>query len=79
VLATSHLQGGDLEESLRIARSVVETAASLKSFRVISYLDDFRLRLGAHADDPLVKEFLDFSQAHLPSENAPVSGRLVVA
>ncbi|MEV7092957.1 hypothetical protein AB0M80_08910 [Amycolatopsis sp. NPDC051045] len=79
VLATSHLQGGNLEEALDVARSVVETAAKLKSFRVISYLDDFRGRLGGHAGDPLVKEFLDFANIHLPSENLPVSGRLVVA
>ncbi|WP_414936505.1 hypothetical protein [Amycolatopsis sp. cmx-11-51] len=79
VLATSHLQGGNLDEALRVARAVVETAASLKSFRVISYLDDFQLRLGAHADDPLVREFLEFSSQHLPSESSPASRRLVIA
>jgi hypothetical protein len=46
---------------------------------LISYLDDFRGRLGGHAGDPLVKEFLDFASIHLPSENLPVSGRLIVA
>jgi tetratricopeptide (TPR) repeat protein len=79
VLATSHLQDGNLDEALYIARSVVETAAGLKSLRVISYLDDFRSRLAMFSSAPLVREFLEFVQIHLPSEDAPVSGRLLVA
>ncbi|WP_245616877.1 hypothetical protein [Amycolatopsis taiwanensis] len=79
VLATAHLQAGDLDAALHVAKSVAETAMSLKSFRVISYLDDFRDRLSAHSEEPLVREFLDFARGVLPSEDSPVSRRLVVA
>ncbi|HKS48770.1 MAG TPA: hypothetical protein VJT49_27410 [Amycolatopsis sp.] len=79
VLATSHLQDGNLDEALYVARSVVKTAASLKSLRVVSYLDEFRSRLGAFSNDPLVRDFLDFATLHLPSKGAPVSRTLLVA
>ncbi|KAA9165033.1 hypothetical protein FPZ12_006905 [Amycolatopsis acidicola] len=79
VLATSHLQDGNLEEALYVARSVVETAANLKSLRVVAYVDDFKSRLGAFAGDPLVREFLEFFRTHLPSEDAPVSRSLLIA
>ncbi|TVT48874.1 hypothetical protein FNH05_17375 [Amycolatopsis rhizosphaerae] len=79
VLATSHLQDGNLDEALHVAKSVAETAAQLKSFRVVSYLDDFRARIAGFSKDPLVKEFLEFVDLNLPSKSAPVSRSLLVA
>ncbi|GAB3914660.1 hypothetical protein GCM10029964_126520 [Kibdelosporangium lantanae] len=79
VLATAHLQNGDLEQALGIAKSVVETAGQLKSFRVVSYLDEFRARLASYSKEPLVREFFDFVALHLPSEGTPVTRSLIVA
>ncbi|MEU9686168.1 hypothetical protein [Amycolatopsis japonica] len=79
VLATGHLQAGELEEALRVAEGVVDTAAELKSFRVISYLDDFRGRLQLHGNESVVRSFTEYSETKIPSKNAPAAGKLIVA
>jgi hypothetical protein len=79
VLATSHVLAGELDQALEVARSVVETAAQLKSYRVLSYLDNFGTRLSLHVRDPLVREFFDFARGLIPLENLPSSGKLIVA
>lgn len=57
VLATSYLQANEVEQAVTVAREVVDTAAGLKSYRVNSYLDEFRQRLRQHSDSPAVEEF----------------------
>jgi hypothetical protein len=78
VLATSHLQSNDLEEALSVAGSVVDTAATLQSSRVLSYIADFRARLAAvYADDPIVRRFNEYADGRLSLKRAPMSRRLV--
>ncbi|MGH3875179.1 MAG: hypothetical protein ACRDSR_27390 [Pseudonocardiaceae bacterium] len=80
VLATSHLQNNDLEEALVIANGVVDTAATLQSSRVLSYITDFRARLAAVcADDPIVRGFNEYADTQLSLKRVPPSRRLVVA
>ncbi len=78
VLATGHLLANELDEALRIAKGVVDTAAELRSFRVVSYLNDFRDRLGSHADERAVQEFVDYAEQKLPSKNTPGTRKLIV-
>ncbi len=80
VLATSHLQNNDLEEALVIASGVVDTAATLQSSRVLSYIADLRARLAAVcANDPIVREFNEYADAQLSLKRAPMPRRLIVA
>jgi hypothetical protein len=79
VLCTAHLLRGDIEQAIHEARTVVDIAGQLKSYRVVSYLDTFRTRLDVHASNPLVKEFLEFTAHIAQSEHAPVTKRLIVA
>lgn len=79
VLATAHLQANELEAALEVARGVVDTAAELRSHRVVSYLADFRRRLANNSSDPIVREFGEYIQERLPSKGGPMSGRVVVA
>lgn len=79
VLATGHLLANELDEALRIAKGVVDTAAELRSFRVVSYLNDFRDRLGSHTGERAVQEFADYAEQKLPSKNAPETRKLIVA
>lgn len=57
VLATSYLQANEIEQAIATARQVVDTASGLKSYRVNSYLDEFRNRLRHHSDSPLIADF----------------------
>lgn len=45
VLATSHLLANDLDQALEVATGVIDTAAHLNSYRVVSYLNEFRQQL----------------------------------
>lgn len=77
VLATAHLQRHDLEQALEVARGVVDTAARLRSRRIVTYLDDFRARLKPNSADPHVQRFDKYVTDHLPTlEPAPASGRV---
>ena len=79
VLATSHLQNNELEEALTVASSVVDTAATLQSSRVLCYIADFRARLATvHADDPIVRRFNEYADAQLSLKRVPMSRRLAV-
>ncbi|MFE3173606.1 hypothetical protein ACFXPA_27575 [Amycolatopsis sp. NPDC059090] len=79
VLATAHLQANELDQALEIARGVVDTAADLKSFRVVSYLKDFRQRLSERSKESAVIEFGDYFASAFPSKDLPASGKLIVA
>lgn len=72
VLATSHLLSRDLDEALAVARGVVDTAATLKSARVRSYLDDFRTRLIPHQREATVRHFTEYASARLRSIDVPL-------
>ncbi|WP_406688581.1 hypothetical protein REH65_19370 [Saccharopolyspora sp. ID03-671] len=61
MLATSYLQANEVEQAVTVAREVVDTAAGLKSYRVNSYLDEFRHRLRQHSDSPVVAEFESYA------------------
>lgn len=79
VLATSHLLNNDIEEALAVASGVVDTAATLQSFRVLSYVADFRTRLATVcADDPIVRRFNEYADTQLSLKRAPMPRRLVV-
>lgn len=60
VLATSYLQANEIEQAIATARQVVDTAAGLKSYRVNSYLGEFRNRLRRHSDSPLITDFENY-------------------
>jgi hypothetical protein len=80
VLSTAHLLDGNVEKALHEARAVFDIAGQLKSMRVRAYLDEFRKRLTtSHPNDAAVRAFLEFAQEKLPSEDAPLTNRLVVA
>jgi tetratricopeptide (TPR) repeat protein len=79
VLATAHLQANELDEALTVARGVVDTAAELKSFRVLSYVEDFQNRLAVKINESSVREFSEYAAGKLPSKGLPVSGTLVFA
>jgi hypothetical protein len=79
VLATSYLQNNDVEQALAVASTVVDTAATLQSSRVLSYIADFRARLDAIcADEPITRGFNEYADTRLPSKRAPMPRRLVV-
>lgn len=78
VFATGHLQAGELDQAVHTAKEVVDTAAQLRSYRVVFYLDDFRNRLGSYADAAAVREFNEYAEEKMPSERAPMTGRLVI-
>jgi hypothetical protein len=68
VLAISHLQNNDMEEAIAVASAVVDTAATLQSSRVLSYVADFRARLAAVCvDDPIVQRFNEYADNRLLS------------
>lgn len=79
VLATSHLQANDLDQAVTVAQGVIDTAAHLNSYRVISYLSEFAQRLAQAGDLTVVRSFRDYAIAKLGSEHAPVTERLLVA
>jgi tetratricopeptide (TPR) repeat protein len=79
VLAESYLQGDDTEQAIAVAKEVVDTAAKLKSYRVISYIDAFRQRLGRQSDSPLVADFDEYLRVQMRSEDPPASRRLTIA
>ena len=72
VLSTAHLLSGELNRRSPKRASVVETAARLKSFRVLSYLDEFRGRLDGLCGGPVGSASSLSSRQHLlPSERLP--------
>lgn len=79
VLATAHLQAGELEQALDTARGVVDTAADLRSFRVVSYLDTFRKELDQRPASTAGREFTEYLAMKMRSKDMPVSGRILVA
>lgn len=79
VLATGHLQANEVEEAVKVAQGVVDTAAQLKSFRVVSYLHDFRKRLRVHANESVVQDFMEQANGLLGSVDHPASRRLFIA
>jgi len=80
VLATAHAQRGELDEALSIARGVVDTAAQLRSQRVMSYLDDFRSRLDVFGSAAVTTDFDQYARERLPRlELAPAARQIVVA
>ncbi|WP_240687265.1 hypothetical protein [Amycolatopsis suaedae] len=79
VLATARLQAGELDEALSVARGVVDTAAQLRSFRVISYLNDFCTRLQPLGEEVSIRDFTEYVSTTLPSKDAPASRTLVIA
>lgn len=80
VLATAHAQRGELDEALHIARGVVDTAAQLRSQRVMAYLDDFRCRLDVFGSAAAMTNFDLYVTERLPRlELAPAAGQLVIA
>jgi len=80
VLATAHAQRGELDEALHIARGVVDTAAQLRSQRVMSYLDDFRNRLDVFGASAATMEFDLYVAERLPKlELPPAAGQIIVA
>lgn len=80
VLATAHAQRGELDEALHIARGVVDTAAQLRSQRVVAYLDDFRGRLDVFGSAGVKSDFDLYVAEKLPRLHLPpVAGQIVVA
>lgn len=80
VLSTAYLIDGELDKALDEARAVFQVATQLKSTRVRAYLDDFRQRLiSMHPNDATARDFLEFAEEALPSENTPMTNRLIVA
>lgn len=79
VLATAHLQAGELEQALDTARGVVDTAADLRSFRVVSYLDTFRKELDQRPASTAGREFTEYLALKMHSKDMPLSGRLLIA
>lgn len=78
VLATSHLLNNELDQALAVAREVIDSAVTLKSFRVQSYLDDFRQRLSPYARETEVRIFCEYLTSRLlirSSAIGAVSGR----
>lgn len=73
VLATSHLLNNELDQALVVAREVISSAATLKSFRVRSYLDDFRQRLSPYAREREVLAFCEYLASCLSLEGPPVA------
>lgn len=68
VLATGHFLNADLDEALKVASEVVDTAAHLKSARVLSYLNDFSARITrTHGADLRVQIFLKHVRESLPN------------
>lgn len=78
VLAESYLQSNELEQAIEVATEVVDTAAKLKSYRVVSYVDVFRQRL-RRSGSRLAADFEEHVWAQMGSENMPTSGRLTLA
>ncbi|MGH3341568.1 MAG: hypothetical protein ACRDPK_01555 [Carbonactinosporaceae bacterium] len=66
VLATSHIQQGEVEQGLAVADEVVSTTAGLRSARCLAYVQDFLRRLDGMRQDRTVKEFLDRTANTLP-------------
>jgi hypothetical protein len=80
VLATAYAQRGELDEALHIARGVVDTAAQLRSQRVMAYLDDFRGRLDVFGSASVKTDFDLYVADRLPRlELAPAAGQIIVA
>ena len=78
VLATSHLLANDLDQALEVATGVIDTAAHLNSYRVVSYLNEFRQRLTTGFNSPAIDVFDDYFRTKLGSESSPVPGRIIV-
>lgn len=57
LLATGHLQEGELEAACATADQAVTTLSTLRSGRGAGYFEDFRTRLDAHQHDPKVRDF----------------------
>jgi len=80
VVATSHLQRGDVEHALAVAQDVVEAASQLQSRRILSYLQEFRQQLLPHRKDPRVQQFEDYLRSHVRDlEGPPISNGFSVA
>lgn len=74
VLATAHMQAGEVEHAVSLARSVVDTAADLRSFRVIAYLDTFCEKLAAIPSNAASRGFLDYLVTKLPQKAPQLRG-----
>lgn len=79
VLATAYLQSGELDEALAVGKGVVDTAGHLRSYRVLSYIEEFRGKLTSHAEEPRVWEFEDYLREQIPLMWSPSTRRLNVA
>lgn len=79
VLATSHLLADDLDQAVHVASGVIDTAAHLKSYRVISYLNDFRQQLGQRSNSAATRAFDEYFSEQLGSERSPIAGRIIVS
>ncbi|WP_216210574.1 hypothetical protein [Amycolatopsis aidingensis] len=77
VLATSHLLADDLDSALAIASDVVDTAAHLKSYRVVSYLNEFRQRLSGF-ESAATRSFDDYFASKMGSEGSPLARSIVI-
>lgn len=79
VLATSHLLADDLDEAVNVASGVIDAAAHLKSYRVISYLKDFRQQLNdAQPGASATRHFDEYFSEKLTSERSPLARSLIV-
>lgn len=67
VLATSHIQQGDIEQGLSVASDVIATTATLRSARCRAYLRDFIGRLDALPKQPAVVDFVQRARCTLPA------------
>ncbi|MGH3343604.1 MAG: hypothetical protein ACRDPK_12155 [Carbonactinosporaceae bacterium] len=65
VLATAHLEQGDLEQACAVGGDALALAGQLRSLRSAEYIRDFSHRLGRYQQEPLVREFSE-KAADLP-------------
>lgn len=78
VLATSHLLANDLDQAVHVAMGVVDTAAHLKSYRVVSYLNEFRQKLGEQASSSAGRTFDEYFAEKFNLEGSPLAGRILI-
>ena len=65
ILATSHVDGGDLEQGLSVAREVVATACDLRSVRTRRYVREFLERVDRLPTSGACTDFRAFALAQL--------------
>ncbi|WP_020673871.1 hypothetical protein [Amycolatopsis nigrescens] len=77
VLATSHLLANDIDQAVEVACSVVDTAVTLNSYRVISYLNEFRGRLAPY-DSAATRTFDDYFSSKGLLKNRPAARGIII-